>query len=148
MESLKIQIPNGFKVDSFDKKTGELKFKEIPKKVTERIKTIQDVLDDNRITEGDIDKMFSSAPNHLKHQFIIELLVRSLNEGWVPDWNNSSEYKYQPCFKMGSSGFRFNDYDYWFATSYVGSRLCFKSSKLAKYAGEQFREVYKQFMII
>ena len=30
--------------------------------------------------------------------------------------------------------------------AYVGSRLCFKSSALAKYAGEQFAEIYFAFV--
>ena len=32
------------------------------------------------------------------------------------------------------------------ATAHVGSRLCFKSSALAKYAGEQFAEIYFAFV--
>ena len=31
-------------------------------------------------------------------------------------------------------------------TARVGSRLCFKSSALAKYAGEQFAEIYFAFV--
>ena len=30
--------------------------------------------------------------------------------------------------------------------AYIGSRLCFKSSALAKYAGEQFAEIYFAFV--
>lgn len=117
------------------------------KEITERIKTIEDVLEDNNITQSDIDLMFANVPEHFKHQFIAELLCKSLNEGWIPNWNDSSEAKYYPWFKMGSSGFRFSDYDYCYAVSFVGSRLCFKSRKLAEYAGQQFEDVYKQFMI-
>ena len=91
--------------------------------------------------------MFTNIPEHFKYQFIAELLCKSLNEDWTPDWDNSNEYKYYPWFKMGSSGFRFGDCDGWDAVSGVGSRLCFKSRKLAEYAGEQFEDVYKQFMI-
>lgn len=32
------------------------------------------------------------------------------------------------------------------AAAYLGSRLCFKSSALAKYAGEQFAEIYFAFV--
>lgn len=34
----------------------------------------------------------------------------------------------------------------WNANAAVGSRLCFKSSALAKYAGEQFAEIYFAFV--
>ena len=33
-----------------------------------------------------------------------------------------------------------------YALASVGSRLCFKSSALAKYAGEQFAEIYFAFV--
>lgn len=117
------------------------------KEITERIKTIEDVLEDNNITQSDIDLMFANTPEHFKHQFIAELLCKSLNEDWIPNWNDSSEGKYYPWFKMGSSGFQFHDCATWRTSSLVGSRLCFKSRKLAEYAGQQFEDVYKQFMI-
>jgi len=44
MESLKIEIPKGFEVESFDQNTGEIKFREQQKEVTERIKNFDDVL--------------------------------------------------------------------------------------------------------
>lgn len=146
--TLQIEIPKGFEVESFDMKKGVVKFKETPKDVKERIKTIDDVLKDNNITQDKLDDMFEYAPEHLKHQCIAELLAKSLNEGWTPDWDDSGEYKYYPWFKMGSSGFRFHDYDCWHSYSNVGSRLCFKSHDLAEYAGKQFTQLYKQFMII
>ncbi|CAA0192838.1 hypothetical protein [Tenacibaculum maritimum] len=117
------------------------------KEVTDRIKKVADVLEDNNITQEQIDKMFANTPEHFKCQFIAELLCKSLNEGWTPNWDNSNEHKYYPWFKMGSSGFRFVVCDYWTTDSFVGSRLCFKSRKLAKYAGEQFEDLYKKFMI-
>lgn len=118
------------------------------KEVTDRIKTISDVLEDNNITQKEIDKMFANAPEHLKYQYVAELLCKSLNEGWKPDWEDGNWNKYYPWFKMGSSAFRSDDYADWGTGSNVGSRLCFKSSKLAKYAGEQFTDVYRKFMII
>lgn len=118
------------------------------KKPMDRIKTIEDILEDNGLTSEEVDKMFEKAPEHLKYQFIAELLCKSLNEGWVPDWENNKWDKYFPWFVMGSSGFRYYDYGRWYTDSRVGSRLCFKSRELAKYAGQQFEDLYKKFMII
>ncbi|WP_271730210.1 hypothetical protein, partial [Aquimarina algiphila] len=73
---------------------------------------------------------------------------KSLNEGWLPDWDNGEYDKYYPWFKMSSSGFRYDGYGLRVSGSAVGSRLCFKSSELARYAGEQFTDVYRKFMII
>lgn len=117
--------------------------------VTDRIKTVADVLEDNNITQEELDKMFANVPEHLKYQYIAELLCKSLNEGWNADWNDSSEYKCSPCFKMGSSGYHYYGCDHYrVKISDVGSRLCFKSAKLARYAGEQFTDVYKKFMVL
>ena len=118
------------------------------KDVTDRIKNIEDVLEDNGITQRELDEMFVNVPEHLKYQYIAELLCKSLNEGWTPDWEDGKYNKYFPWFKMGSSGFRCDAYGAWDTASYIGSRLCFKSSKLAKYAGEKFTDVYRKFMII
>jgi len=123
--------------------------KEKPKDVNERIKTIADVLADNAFTQESFDQQFGGLEPDEQAYILLKMLVTSLNEGWKPNWNNDSEYKYFPWFYMGgSSGFRFNDYAYWRSGSYVGSRLCFKSRELAEYAGKQFTEQYKQFMII
>ncbi len=118
------------------------------KKITERIKTVDDVLRDNNITQKELDMMFANIPEHFKYQYIAELISKSLNQGYTPDWDNLNEYKYFPWFKMSSSGFRYCNYDDWSSGSNVSSRLCFRSPRLATYAGEQFIEVYKKFMVI
>ncbi len=149
MQTLKIEIPKGYEFESFDKVSGELKLREKPKNVMERIKTVADVLDDNGIMNIEFNMNCQGLTEDEVDYKILKLLTKSLNEGWTPDWSNSSQPKYFPWFEMkGSSGFRFNGCDHWAATSGVGSRLCFKSRELAEYAGKQFTAVYKQFMII
>lgn len=76
----------------------------------------------------------------------LKVIIKALNDGWTPDWNDSSQKKWYCWFKMGS----------WFGfygscwsrtdTRSTGSRLCFKSEKLAKYAGENFTDIYKSFL--
>jgi len=149
METIKIKIPKGFEVDEFNKKTGELKFKEIPKCVMSRIKTIDDILEDNGISQEDYAKWSDYLSEDEIAYRLAKLLVKSLNEGHVPDWDNGKQVKYFPWFKMCSSGFRCFDCGFWRANSNVGSHLCLKSSELAKYAGKQFQDtIYKQLMII
>jgi hypothetical protein len=78
------------------------------------------------------------------------IITEALNEGWKPDWENSNESKYYAWFKMGSSGAGFSCRDFvgWSAGSIAGSRLCFKSRKLAKYAGTQFEDIYKEAFVL
>lgn len=153
MQSITIPIPAGHDAD-FDKVTGKVTFIEKPKKITERIKTIDDALNvlggnDQDALAYEILSNTVGIPCHvIAHQGAI-VFAKALNEGWTPDWSNHSEVKYYPYFEMrGSSGFRFHGYDHWAANSNVGSRLCFKSRELAEYAGKQFQHIYKSFMVI
>jgi hypothetical protein len=150
MQTIKIPVPDGFVIESFDLKSGEVKLKEKPKDVTERIETVDDVLTDNGWTRERFDEWSSEMTEDEKAYVILKFLSKSLNEGWTPDWDNSNERKYYAwfCLDGGASGFRFDSYDCWDSGSSVGSRFCFKSSALAEYAGNQFIDVYRKFMVI
>lgn len=121
------------------------------KDVKERIKTFADVLTELKIDPQDFHNRTYQLDADTKAYEQIKLIAKALNEGWTPDWSNDNEYKYYPWFKMGSpsgGGFSSYDCDYWIATSYIGSRLCFKSSDLAEYAGTQFTDIYKDFLTL
>ena len=78
----------------------------------------------------------------------IELIAKVLNEGWKPDWVNENERKYWPWFEYNKKqkAFSFDDCDCHYSRSSVGSRLCFKSAELAKYAATQFIAEYNEFL--
>ena len=89
----------------------------------------------------------------LAHYQLI-IIAEALNEGWQPNWNNG-ESKYYPWFEIKAneknpSGFGFSTTHcvYWRTLADVGSRLCFKSNKLALYAGKQFEKLYKDYLLI
>lgn len=147
MDSIKIQIPEGFKVGSFNKDTGEVTFVEAPKDIKSRIRNFDDVLKHHGIHPLSAALIFVGTPDEIAYKKL-KLIVRSLNEGWEPNWNDSNERKYYPWFKMASGGFSYGDYVNSWAHSIVGSRLCFKSADLAKYAAETFTDIYKDFFII
>lgn len=151
METLKIEIPKGYEIAKFDTATGVVSFKEKPKNIKERIKDFSDVLEVLGIDTDDFEDGVEGLEEDEVAYRQIKLIVKALNEGWIPDWTNSSEAKYFPWFKMGSSsgsGFSYLDCDYWATFAGVGSRLCFKSRELAEYAGKQFTEIYKKYMTI
>lgn len=104
----------------------------------------------------------------------LRIITAALNEGWTPQFTED-EYRYFPWFwlytkeeiaKMdkeerkkvvlfgGSAnncspaGFACADSNNApsHAAAAIGSRLCFKSSALAEYAGKQFAEIYFAFM--
>jgi hypothetical protein len=78
--------------------------------------------------------------------FIVVAAVNKVaNDGkdYVPNWDDSSEYKYEPWFVMSPSGFRYNGYVGWTTHSLVGSRLCSISSEVCEYIATQFIDLYK-----
>lgn len=104
----------------------------------------------------------------------LRIITAALNEGWTPQFTED-EYRYFPWFwlytkeeiaKMDKEerkkvvlfggGANYGSYAGLAyarsnnapsnASARIGSRLCFKSSALAKYAGEQFAEIYFAFV--
>jgi hypothetical protein len=154
MQTLTIPIPEGFEIDSLDKSTGKITFREKKKDVFERINSLEDAIKELGESDEDIIDLrilLNCFPDehYLVAQQKIVVLTKAFNEGWTPDWNNTNEVKYFPWFEMGgSSGFRFGDYVVWYSRSFVGSRLCFYSSKLAEHVGKKFTELYKDFMLL
>lgn len=63
---------------------------------------------------------------------------------WVPDWNNSNEYKYYPYFEFKRGvGFSFGvSLNVCSATS-VGSRLVYKTRELSDHAGKALLPYYQ-----
>lgn len=151
MESLKIEIPKGFEVESFDQNTGEIKFREKQKEVTERIKNFDDVLRELEIEPGGFKKQCEGlAPDEVAYRQV-KLIVEALNEGWKPDWEDAKRNKYYPWFDMGDSsgsGFAYYVCVHWTTGSNCGSPFCFKSRELAEYAGKQFTDIYKDYYLM
>lgn len=155
METLKINKKEALeRLASLEKETKMLReIIETPINVMERIKTFEDacnILGETHnikilLSYNGINQELLAAQAFLK----LTIIARALNEGWKPDWTNSSEYKYYPWFDMSSgSGLAYFDYVYWASRTFAGSRLCFKSKELAEYAGKQFADIYSTMFII
>lgn len=90
---------------------------------------------------------------HSKLVIIVRAANQLANDGkeWIPDFSNWDETKYEIWFDYdkGSSGFRCHDYAHWHTSSYsgVGSRLCFISREVAKYIGNQFIDLYNEYLL-
>lgn len=148
MNTLKIQIPEGFKIGAFNNETGEVTFEALPKDIKERIKLFSDVLRElniqERVFKGEIASMTPDEAAYKK----IKLIAAALNGDWKPDWTNNQWDKWYPWFVMGGSsgsGFAFCVASYQYSCSFASSRLCFKSEEIAEYAGRQFEELYKDY---
>lgn len=125
--------------------------------ITDRVKTYEDackVLGVEPINEQNAKAQGFRSDEIARRK--LETIAAALNEGWKPDWNNTDQYKYYPYFYIqenakgkGSAGLSY-------AASYIaatntfasiGSRLCFYASRLARYASNQFTDLYEQILI-
>ncbi len=118
-------------------------------KITDRIKTFEDACKATGVSIMNFNLRNAVAgldEDEIAYQKI-KIIAEALNEGWKPDYSNSSEYKYYPWFKFKAGlGFSRSHYDDSRAYSGVGSRLVFKSSELAVYAGTQFEAEYQAYL--
>ena len=103
----------------------------------------------------------------------LRVIAAALNEGWEPQFVKG-EYRWFPwfylytqseidemteedrarvvlrsgnyAFAIGGVAYAFANYDSSFAYTNNGSRLAFKNSKLAEYAGQQFLDIWADFV--
>jgi hypothetical protein len=133
------------------------------KKEVSKIKTFEDACNllNRPATLPDVSALPEGIGQYLIAEYKIVTIVEALNkeanngQPWQPDWNNQKQYKYYPWFWVSASdekpagfGFSGSDYDNASSNTFVGSRLCFLSAELALYAGEQFKDLYQQKLLI
>lgn len=134
----------------FFKRTLESTFgkETFSEKITERCKSWEDACEIKGIHP------YQSLPypdpqndqqNAVNGFFKMTTIAEVLNEGWQPNYSDSSEYKYYPWFDCSGGGFSSYDYVFVRAHTAVGARLSYKTRELAIYAGKQFTDIYKSF---
>lgn len=128
------------------------------RKITDRVKSYLDACAIKGIQPRTIDqypKLFGpdESASEINGEFAfhqLTVICEVLNEGWVGDYSDSSQRKYYPWFewKKAQSGFGFSDtyFGCTYSVSDVGSRLSFRTSELAEYAGKTFIEIYNQLL--
>ena len=119
----------------------------VPANIMDRVKSFDDACKVLSVRPSDV---ISSSDNKDEVAYKkLKVIIKALNEGWIPDWKNNRQYKYYPWWDL-SSGSGLSLYDVFNQSSYsgVGSRLCFKSEELAQYAAKQFIDIYTEFFII
>lgn len=122
-----------------------------PKDITKRVKTYADacaVLCIEPMNE-DVFTKLGFTKDEIAYRKL-KTIAEALNEGWRPNWADSNEYKYFPwlVYNPSSAGFAsaYPDYAASNASTYVGSRLCYKTRELATYAGRQFEGIYNDLL--
>ena len=151
-KTLQIQIPEGFKIDNFDINSGVVKFTPIPKNIIERVKSIDDAINELGETDVEVAELRklenANITSHILYKQQAVVIAKALNEGWIVDHSNPDQVKYEPQFYYDSFtvGFVYFACNFWTTTSSVGSSLCFPTSEIGKYFGTQFIEIHNKYL--
>ncbi|KAA6352398.1 hypothetical protein EZS27_000348 [termite gut metagenome] len=121
--------------------------------ITDKIKTFEDACKALGLDPANlpvVDMLPEKDRKSIISYYKLTIIIRALNEGWEPNFSDWNEYKYCNWFYLNAAGFA---YAHTFpaassASATVGSRLCFKTSELARYAHERFRDLYLEYMFI
>jgi hypothetical protein len=115
--------------------------------ITDKVKSFEDACAQLGISVSDV-LSGSDTPDEAAYKKL-KVIVRALNQGWTPDWTDGDQYKHYPWFDLSSgSGLAPYDFVHLYSSSFVGSRLCFKTRELAIYASKQFTSIYSDFMTL
>lgn len=152
MDTVTLKITTALQVynsaDAAGKKTLEelLGVDFFKRKITDIVKTFQGACMVLNIDPYDAD--FATGTSDEIAYKKLKVIAKALNEGAELSYANADQKKWYPWFEYSGSGFRFSasDYDYTFTGTTGGSRLCYKSEELARYAGNQFIELYNQLL--
>jgi len=119
-------------------------------KITDRIKTYEDACAE--IGESPVDELKMLSDGFTPDEIIyrkLKTVTKALVGNWKADWSNHDQNKWYPYFRLSSAGFSFCVAAFHCAGARASgaSRLCFPSDELATYAGKQFTELYKDFIL-
>ncbi len=114
-----------------------------------KIKTIEEAYAKTGRSKVDFSIFPEDIRNHMENYYHAIVIAEAVNEGWKPNWDDYSEYKWTPWFRMSASSFAFgiSAYDYTSADAGSGSRLRFESEDKSNYVAETFPEVFKSLQI-
>jgi len=128
------------------------------------------------VSEWSVVSEITNISPDLRAFFKLRIITAALNEGWEPQFTED-EYRYFPWFYLYTqeewgkldeekkeSGVLFGGHAYYgadagfvfarsssapsYARAYFGSRLCFKTDALARYAGRQFTALYADYLLV
>ena len=121
------------------------------------IKTYKDACKREGVTPIDEN---SDLPKDVIAFLKLRTIAKALRNGWKPKWEDTNEYKYYPWFDIvpAGVGFAFNGSDLGVSdlnSSYVaslaaanfGGALASESSKIARYFGETFAEIWAEYLL-
>ena|ERR1035437_1552132 len=99
-------------------------------------------------TLPDVSRLLPKYRNQQIAFYKLTVIIEAVNDGWVIDWTDSTQYKYFGWYDMQDGGFSSYDTDYDITNTFVPSALYIKSKELAEYVGKMFIDEFKQLYTI
>lgn len=112
-----------------------------PLKANPNIELLDRILEKYPLTAGEKDLEDYSI--WLYNLALAERIVKWYNNGWMPDFDNSNEYKWALWYEKKSSSFSFHHVSAWGLHADIPLRLLFKSKEIALEAEKMFPKVFK-----
>lgn len=140
MNSVKINVPEGYEIDNEKSTLAEVFFKKIasdPTTIEECLALLGDQDDD--VIE--YNKLVKAGFRSANYQAIV-VIVKALNKGWSPDFNNTNQRKYYPWFNL-KGGVSLSLVGYYDQYSDVPPSFLFKDEETVRYAIKHFLPFYK-----
>ena len=104
---------------------------------------VKSFLDACNILDVDPKSVYRSSDSQTDVAFKkLKIIIKALNEGWWPNFEDDKQFKYWNYFKL-KGGFSYCTTSYNATTTDVPSALLLKSNKLAVYVSEIALEEYK-----
>ena len=118
----------------------------------------QKVVSRNAVRLEDVTRLVQSLnPSHIEALIALNELFTiaqawNKEDGFVPDFSNSNQWKYFPWFTYNNDAAGFvcanANLSATYAPAYFGSRLCFKSESRAEQFGKQFAHLYNKVFLL
>jgi hypothetical protein len=118
------------------------------RKSFDSIKTFEDACEELEIDPTTVVNS-TDQPDEAAYKKL-KIIIRAINQGWIPDRDDTKQRKCWPFFNLANAGFVTSYVNYAPSLAYAnfGFRLCFESEEKANYAGRQFLKLYKEFLAI
>lgn len=151
MKEITLQIPEGKKAEWIN---GVLTLvDDKPKDITKRIKTFEDACEELGEEHTFVKewKSICDATPDIEAYLKLRIICAALNEGWEPSFNDN-EIRWFPFFNVEKQGNYLPVFSYMKSINsstlaHVSSRLYFKSEELADYCGEQFIDIWQDYLL-
>lgn len=122
----------------------------LPKSISSRIKSFDDILDILGLEEEDVLPWKNPKNKNKKSQNAlakIQCITEVYNEGTILDWANHSQYKWAPYFRKGSpGGWAFDYVCSWTDLAHLPSGCYYKSREGAEDAIKKFMDIYIDYL--